>query len=302
MKVGPKTAAEALLQSIPLDAPPRSIEELLVDVITLHPEWGVDPTEKASAWRSYVYQILQRVREDQINQGKQPEFEFNSSSSYMIQGACFPEPCDLDDVKNQKRKRLHWQEYHAALRDLTPRQFEILCSRILGLLGVTEPQLTRYQGDQGIDFFGRLSIGDLVGHGPAFPVFETRLIVWMIGQAKHYRDTKVATPDIRELVGATTLGRARSFVQENLYPTLKIRVCDPVVMLFFTTGEISADGWTLCRNSGVVAMDGQMLAAFLADKGVAMGSDDAGNTIDRLAFLAWLEEPSSDLVSRYVEV
>jgi hypothetical protein len=61
-------------------------------------------------------------------------------------------------------------------------------------------------------------------------------------------------------------------------------------MLFFTTGEMSADEWTLCKNSGVVAMDGQMLAVFLADKGVAMNSVDTGNMVDRLALLAWLEE------------
>jgi restriction endonuclease Mrr len=292
MRIGSKSVAETVVQNIALDAPPSSIEELVIHVINLHPEWGFDPIEKANTWAPQIYKILQRLREDQIKQDRQPAFEFNSSSNYMIQGACFVEPCDSDDVKNQKRKRLHWQEYHAALRELTPRQFEILCVRILGLLGVTEPQLTQYQGDQGIDFFGRLSIGDLVGHGPAFPILETRLIVWMIGQAKHYRDTKVATPDIRELVGATTLGRARAFAQENMYQNLRIRVCDPVVMLFFTTGEISRDGWTLCKNSGVVAMDGQMLAAFLADKGVAMNSIDAVNSVDRLALLAWLGEPT----------
>ena len=270
MRPGPQTIVEILLQELPLDAAPRPLDELVQDIIREHPDWNCDPFgAKAKKWSIDVEKLLRSHLDESLRQGRQPRFAFNSSSGYMIQGACFIEPCDSAEVKEQKRKRLHWQEYYAALRNLSPREFERLCSKVLSLLGVQNPRLTPYRADEGIDFYGQLSFSDLTGHGAAFPIFETRLVIWLVGQAKHYLHTKVATPDIRELVGSTTLGRARAFVKDDKYPDLRIRVCDPVVMLFFTTGQISADGWNLCNRAGVVAMDGEMLATFLADKGVA---------------------------------
>jgi hypothetical protein len=277
------------LEELPSSAAPRPLNEIVLDIVQDHPEWQCDPIEKAVAWSPTVEKLLGRHWEESLSRGRLPRFAFNSSSPYMIQGVCFVEPCDSVEVQEQKRKRLHWQEYYNALRELDPRQFEVLCSKVLGLLGVPNPRLTAYQADEGIDFYGRLSIGDLVGHGAAFQTFEARLIIWLVGQAKHYLHTKVATPDIRELVGATTLGKARAFVKDEKHPDLKIRVCDPVVMLFFTTGQISIDGWTLCDRTGVAAMDGEMLAAFLADKGVGVHADGDEDIYDPDSFAAWLD-------------
>ena len=288
MKPGPRTVVEILLQDLLLDAAPRPLNDLVQSIIQDHPEWNYDPLEKARDWYPIVESLLRKHLEVSLQQGRQPRFAFNSSSNYMVQGACFVEPSDSTEVKEQKRKRFHWQEYYTALRELTPREFEILCSKVLGLLGVQNPRLTPYQGDEGIDFYGQLSIGDLIGHGATFPVFETRLVIWLVGQAKHYQDTRVATPDIRELVGAATLGRARAFAKGDRYPDLRIRVCDPVVMLFFTTGQISVNGWALCNYSGVAAMDGEMLAAFLADKGVAIQPAENERAFDPNLFAAWL--------------
>jgi len=288
MRPGSRTVADILLQDLRLDAAPRPLDELVQDIIQQHPEWNCDPIDKARAWSPTIEKLLQDHRDESLRQGRQPRFAFNSSSNYMVQGACFVEPCDSAEVKQQKAKRLYWQRYYGALRELEPREFEVLCSKVLGLLGVPSPQLTPYRADEGIDFYGRLSLGDLVGHGATFPVFETRLVVWLVGQAKHYLHNKVATPDIRELVGATTLGKARAFVNDAKYPDLRVRVCDPVVMLFFTTGQISADGWTLCNRTGIAAMDGEMLAAFLADKGVAVRVEEDGQVFDPDRFSAWL--------------
>jgi hypothetical protein len=54
--------------------------------------------------------------------------------------------------------------------------------------------------------------------------------------------------------------------------------------LFFTTGRISADTWRLLDHSGVVGMDGEMVAAFLADRGA--GATD--HIFDPTLFSAWL--------------
>ncbi len=236
----------------------------------MHPEWGFVPEEKAALLAPKVLNRLEKHWKESMEAGKQPRFAFNSVSDYKIQGGCFVEPCDTPEVKEQKLRRIRWKDYYDFLRNLTPYHFELVCSRILGLIGVPNPILTPYRRDQWIDFFGRMSVADLTGHGALFPVFERDIILWLIGQAKHYPDSRISTPDIRALAGSAFLGRVRAFPKEGELPYLNVRACDPIIMLFFTTGQISSDGWALCRRAGIAAMDGEMLAAFLADKQVGL--------------------------------
>jgi len=288
MKPGPRLISNIILDAIEIDARPNSLEKVIVDIIENNNAWDLNPIEKAHEWRDQISSILKNEYNRCIEQGRQPRFAFNSSSEYKIQGACFIEPIDSDDVKAQKSRRLWWKKYYTALRNIDSYHFERLSTKILNLIGVQKPKLTPYSSDQGIDFYGRISFGDLIGHGPIFPVFESDLVVWMIGQAKHYIKSKVATPDIRELVGSAELGKSKTFAKSGLYSDLNIRVCDPVIMLFFSTGEISADGWELCRRAGVVAMDGEMLANFLADKSIAIVEKDGAKEFESRLFEEWL--------------
>ncbi len=288
MKAGPKLIAEIILSSLPLDAPPEPLDEVVYRVIDNHPEWQCFPDEKAPVWTPTVEKILIGHWERSLNEVRQPQVSFNSVSSYKIQGACFIEPRDTPEIRDQKGKRIRWRDYYEHLRSLSPENFEILSVRLLSLLGVPNPYTTPYRGDQGIDFFGKMSIGDLTGHGPLFPIFESKVVVWMVGQAKHYLHSKVATPDIRALVGSATLGRTRTFSRTGVLPELKIRSCDPVVMLFFTTGQLSTEGWSLCRDAGIAAMDGEMVATFLADKEVGMAIIEGQRRFDPVSFASWL--------------
>jgi hypothetical protein len=288
MKPGPSTVAEIILSELPLDAPPEALEDVITRTVVDHPEWQYVPGEKAALWAPKVKSYLSDHWKRSMEQGKQPRFSFNSVSDYKIQGGCFIEPCDSPEIKEQKRRRLRWRDYYDCLRGLDPEVFEKVCACILRLLGVADPVLTAYRADQGIDFFGRMSIGDLTGHGALFPVFETDLIFWLVGQAKHYRDSKISTPDLRALAGSVFLGRARAFPGEGSLPQLNIRACDPVIMLFFATGEISSNGWALCRRAGIVAMDGEMLAAFLADKQVGVTGVADTQRFSPMVFAEWL--------------
>jgi len=290
-KLGPKQIAEEILLTTSLNAPPRPLGEVVLEVVMRLVDERADTNDLSTRWHKPVRDYLQAHWDESLDAGHQPRIGFNSSSDYMIQGACYVEPhIDSESVKEQKRQRLHWLDYYEALKNLSAREFEILCKRTLDLLGVGNAHLTRYTGDEGIDFFGRLSLGDLVGHGPLYPRLESSLEVWLLGQAKHYKKVKVATPDIRELVGAVNLGRAHAFgaSDESKYEELRIRVCDPVFMLFFTTGEISVDGWRLSRRSGVIAMDGEMLAAFLADKAVGVVKKRGKQSFSPARFRRWL--------------
>ncbi len=290
-RIGPKSISDEILDTLQLDAPPCPIDEVILKILVAKPNLTIDPYEKAQSWSDRVLRYLQTHWNDFIENDRQPKIAFNSSSGYMIQGPCFIEPeVDSEEVKEQKRRRVYWKDYYNTLRRLDHKEFEVLCKKMLGLLGVKSPVVTQYSADEGIDFYGHLSLADLLGQGSIFPTFESSLKVWLVGQAKHYVKTKVATPDIRDLVGAVSLGRAKVFgsPKENKYQDLEIRVCDPVFMLFFTTGEISSFGWNLLKRSGVVAMNGEMVAAFLADKKIGIIETGTEVQFNYSEFKQWL--------------
>ncbi len=259
---------------------------------------GLDPIEKASEWEAPIKSRLLNYIKAIEERGAQPQVAFNSSSNYMIQGACFIEGTDSDEVVEQKRRRLRWKDYYETLQELSPREFELLCREVLKLIGARNVKLTKETRDEGIDFYGKLSVADVIKPSSAFRFrpFESFLEIWLIGQAKHYRAVKVATPDLRELIGSVNLASARTFadLDPDKYPDLRIRVADPVFMLFFTTGRISIDGWQLVKKSGIVAMDGEILAAFLADHDVAIIKEEGTKQFSRDTFFEWLKIPPDD--------
>jgi hypothetical protein len=283
MKPGPSLAAQMILSRITISAPPKSIIQCGAE-IGLEFGWYTNASDAAEALEKWAPKILARLRRelDQLNRvGRFCPYAFNSSSSDLIQGSSFVEPSDPPDVKAAKEKRAQFGSYLGAMRRLRPREFEALCAGILNELGVREPVLTPYSADEGLDFYGRLPV-----KGTVLPGLESQMSIWMIGQAKHYTVDKISTPDIRDLVGAVTLAKARAFGSpgEEKYADLAIRVCDPVFYLFFTTSNLSSDAWRLLDRSGVIGMDGQMLSAFLADHEIAQ----AGGVFDDAAFTSWL--------------
>src|SRR5437764_355349 len=83
--------------------------------------------------------------------------------------------------------------------------------------------------DDGIDFYGRLRLESLLLPEVRFPGLQKQLTIWIVGQAKHYQAIQVATPDIRDLVGAVVLARGNAYGSgTNKYSDLAIRPCDPV--------------------------------------------------------------------------
>jgi restriction endonuclease Mrr len=95
----------------------------------------------------------------------------------------------------------------------------------------------------------------------------------------------LSTKDIRELVGSVALAKSKVFAgKTDPLSGLQMRVCDPVVYLFFSTGTITRDARDLLTKAGVVAMDGLQLAMFLADHGVGLAYDE----FSQEAFRNWL--------------
>jgi hypothetical protein len=180
-------------------------------------------------------------------------------------------------------------DYVGALTGLGHEEFEWVCRGMLSAMGVEDSVVSRRSADEGIDFYGRLPLRAELRRAVELPSVYSQLTVWMVGQAKHFKKGQGATPDIRALVGSARLAEARAFPKSSALPGLEIRACEPVFYLFFTTGKISRDGWQLIRTSGVVGMDGEMVANFLADHGI--GWDVGGFNIDKLS--AWISANSA---------
>jgi hypothetical protein len=276
MKPGPASAKSVLTSTILVDATPKPAVECLAS-ICLSQGWcsdECDAGELAEKWEARFIELLQYELSELHRIGRFSAFTFNSSSSYLIQGSAFIEPIDTEEVKEAKRRRSRCSEYTAAFAHCSPRDFEALCVGILDLIGVEEPRITPYSADEGIDFYGRLKLDRFIFAHDFYPGIQNQLTVWMLGQAKHYSGGTVSTFEIRDLVGAVELAKGGAFgASPEKYADLRIRVCDPIFYLFFTTGRISLNSWRLIERSGVAAMDGDMIAALLADRAIGVDAD-----------------------------
>lgn len=262
----------------PLDAEPRPLSRVLYElaVDNFHtPDSAA--AEFAEAHEAPSLVELAGLRTHADNQAVPCRFAFNGKAVDHIQGSCYIEPEDSDLTRKAKERRLNFESYEQFLRNLRWDEFEACCRGILAQLGCPSPQLTALSNDQGIDFFGRLSLKDRLGNQSVLPSVDSVLDVWMVGQAKHYQKTQVSTPDLRELIGSVQLARAKAFADGGAaLRGLELKVCDPVFYLFFTTGTISRDGYKLLEASGMISMNGTQIAAFLADNdiGVVQGVFD----------------------------
>lgn len=87
------------------------------------------------------------------------------------------------------------------------------------------------------------------------------------------------------MVGSVSLAKSKIYAgSKDPLSNLQMRACDPVFFLFFTTGNISRDALDLLNKSGVVAMNGEQLAMFLADHGVGL----LDGQFNDLEFRNWL--------------
>jgi restriction endonuclease Mrr len=236
----------------------------------------------AERWEDEVCTLIRNEMNELRRLGRFVHYDFNTSSSYMIQGAAYVAENDADDVRLEKERLMGVDEYFEAISALSPQRFEALCAGILYELGVPAPTLTPYAGDEGIDFYGRMALDRLLAPEALYPGVESQFSVWMIGQAKHYQKSAVSTFHIRELVGSVELAKRGAFsLREQGYLQPPVRSCDAVFYLFFTTGQMTSQSWRLIEESGVIGMDGAMIAAFISRR-----SSTEGTVAERLSL--WL--------------
>lgn len=285
----PVEIVQRMLERIEFDEPPASAFDIAVKVLMAPPDSlllsaaqaVVEPHKRA------IEKRIQRLWNEHSERGQPLRLTLidTPSGDKLVHGVSFVLSTDSTQTAEAKERRKLSHQITDCLNKISdPIDFERLCSKILGLLGVLSPVITKAARDEGVDFFGKLNpvaeryIFDVT------PTVQKNLDIWLVGQAKHYPQGKAGTPDLRHLFGSVMLARANAFSTNSFTAqTLALRVADPVFCLFFTTGELSIDAWTLVKRTGIVAMDGSMLSAFLADRNL-------GATItDPIKFKHWLE-------------
>lgn len=286
MPAGPAKAAELIHTIVGVAASPRATREVLLDII-LREGWfsGTDAEDKADLWLPRFVRRLQYISDESVEVGGYLSFAFNSSGTDYVQGYCFCEPSDPPEIVQAKGKRANTVLIYEHCSHISETNFERLSGKILELLKVEEAFVSRRSADQGIDFFGRVHFGDMLKSTLLHPGAEKNFYVWLVGQSKHYPESRVSTQEIRELVGSVELAKAKVFAGgSDPLEQLKARLCDPVIYLFFTTGRFTRDSKDILTRSGVLSFNGLQIAQFLADRGVGFSSFG----FDPVTFDAWL--------------
>lgn len=262
-------------------SPVRLVEVILATGLRLI-DSSDDPSGSMEEWAATVVdrvaQQLANHLSECVRVGQPCRFEFTLEDSFEhVQGSCFPRPTDSLEMRKAKESRGTMSGHRVFLQQMDDRRFEAVCSGILEILGCENPTLTQKSADQGIDFFGQLRLEGRLGQRFTMPGPDRRFSAWLVGQAKRYRGT-ASTPDLRELVGSVELAKARAFADDgSALPSLNMRVCDPVFYLFMTTGRLSSQIQRLVEASGIIALDGDSIAALLADSdiGIVDGTFDS---------------------------
>lgn len=214
-------------------------------------------------------------------------FAFNSSDQNQLQGRLFVQPNDSLELASAKRNRLLCVDLEQFLLDISWREFELCCKRVLDVLGCSHAVMTPRGSDGGIDFHGLIPLEGRLGNVSHLPGFDAQVQMWLAGQAKQVSNP-VGTGDIRELVGSVRLARAGTKARGSRgMESFQPRVSDPVLSLFFTTSFFTAEAASLLDAAGIARMNRSQLAEFLADNSVGV---DSSGAFDHNTAVSWLEE------------
>lgn len=141
---------------------------------------------------------------------------------------------------------------------ITAGDFEKLCALFLKeIVGCEEVNATQCSHDQGIDFVGYKK------YVPCLTANEQNSnLLYVIGQAKHYKNECVEVSEIRELAGAIYLLKTNDFSKKTaqigervIYRNLVIDAFTPIIPYFITSNYFTSYAYILCKNAAIIAID-----------------------------------------------
>lgn len=291
-KVRPLEMLDRVKDVLTFDSPPTRLLHLLESQLATHFQLSqLEAAEQSSSLEPRVAAHIEKA----ISKSEEMGVAFSlllvgSEGSRMVCGSAYIFPTDSPLDRSLKTNRSKTSQLMQAMMDLTPEQFERFGSCVLKLLGAQTFHVTQQSGDQGIDFYGVLRLGQLLQAPEKFFHLSHKLELRFAGQAKHYPRTVVGTAVVRELAGAVSLARYKAFSSEvDMFEDLGLLPFNPLVLLLFTTGRLSKGARELSEKAGILSYSGDQLAAFLADCGVGMIEEAGATVFSKDEFLRWLQ-------------
>jgi hypothetical protein len=293
----PKAIADRLESAIGIDGAPRPLASAIEKELISH--FGllaIHASERAEKVTAVVARIIVMRATQSEQAGTIAALVLLGTTSDVVAGYCHVLASDAAVVAAAKRQRLHVGALLVAMRALTFNEFERFGARVLAEIGASIYRITPHRGDQGIDFYGRLSLGEFQEFPTPFMKLAHDVVLLFAGQAKHYPNGSLGPDVVRELVGAVSLACTKSFSRTgiDIFRDFDLKPFSPLVILLFTTGRISSGAAQLAESAGIIAQSGEQLAVFLTDKRVGITETEEGDVFDQPKFMQWLdvsEEP-----------
>jgi hypothetical protein len=291
----PLAVFERLEMTIGLAGLPREMRGAIeFELLTHFNLPAINASEKAEELEERVRRLVLASKEQADKAGTFSIITISSTNDRVVLGSCCIEPGDSAAVQAAKRARRYKPELLNAIRSLTFGEFEKFGSKILQELGATMVRVTPHSNDQGIDFYGTLSIGELAQIDPAICQLTHNITLRFAGQAKHYPENPIGPDVVRELIGAIDLARYRVFTSgPDLFDDFELRPFHPLLTMLFTTGHFTSGALDLGEKAGMILRTGEQLAVFLADRGIGVVGDGDASHYDEASFRAWLEGPAA---------
>ena len=288
----PTSIADRLERVVGIDGSPRRLRSAIEWELIHH--FGLPPiraSERAEAAEPAVARIISRRAAQCEQNGTSPVLYMLGVYSDVVAGFCYVLPFDASYVSAIKLQRVHADAIHDAMRGLSFADFERFGARVLTEMGAKYSFVTPQGGDQGIDFYGSFSVGQLHNVPSPFLKLAQDVVISFAGQAKHYPNRSVGPDVVRELIGAVSLARTKTFSRPglDLFRDLDLKPFSPLVTLLFTTGGITTGAAELADSAGIIARSGEQLAVFLADRGVGVVHTAQCSIFSPQAFRNWLD-------------
>lgn len=200
---------------------------------------GKSEAERGDFIERYMPQIAEHLRDE--------------ASVARTDAAFCPYEIDDEDIPYIRLVERAPSKLLAKLRRVDPFEFERVCAKLLERLG-GKSRVTKKTGDGGIDFI-TVELDIL----PASIPLPAQCKAAVIGQAKRYTSKPIAERALREFVGASLVERNELRAERNILPL------SPVLLAFWTTADFDQSCKVFARKAGVWLMDGDTLAAHLAE-------------------------------------
>jgi hypothetical protein len=287
----PRRIVDRLELVVGVDGAPRSLT--LAIEVELRAHFGllaIQAVERAERVAPAVARIVADRAANSEQAGTLPILVLLGSTADFIAGCCYVLPLDTVVVAAAKQHRLQVGSLHDAMRALTFGEFEKFGARVLAEIGATFYHITPHSGDEGIDFYGHLNLGQYQAMPAPFAKLAHDVVLLFAGQAKHYPIQQLGPDVVRELIGAISLARTKTFSRESvdIFRGFELKPFSALIILLFTTGGITSGAVRLAESAGIIARTGEQLAVFLADKGVGMVWTATGAAFDQSEFTKWL--------------